>query len=35
MIDPVKSNFNKGIVSMTTGSTGYSLAGSLQYAIVN
>lgn len=35
MIDPVKANFSKGIVPMTTGSTGYSLASSYQYAIVN
>lgn len=35
MIDPVKANFAKGITSMTSGSTGYSLASSYQYAIVN
>ena len=35
MIDPVSSLFNKGVVSMTAGSTGYSLASSLQYIIVN
>lgn len=35
MIDPVRGNFNKGIVPMTEGSTGYSLANNLQYAIVN
>ena len=35
MIDPVSSLFNKGVVSMTAGSTGYSLASNLQYIIVN
>ena len=32
MIDPVKSLFNKGIIPLNSGSTGYSLHGDLGYA---